>query len=124
MKTVPLRIISNLLLSAMMVMTLLWGGCVACPQFFMFPGIKKDCCKAGKCERSKPRQTTPSKQCNRMPLEPTGSAQLLCSELPTRIIDTIELSQVPAGYGPASSTVAPVEHSPPDLQALHATFLI
>ena len=118
------RIIGNSLLSVLMVATLLWGGCVACPQFFMFPGIKKDCCKVGQCERSKPQKSSPSKQCNRMPLERTGAAQLPCAEVPTRVVATIDLSQPTVLYGPACDTIAAVEHSPPDLLALNATFLI
>ena len=38
-----------------MVATLLWGGCISCPQFFMFPSAEKaekSCCqKNGQCER-------------------------------------------------------------------------
>ena len=52
--------------------TLLFGGCVSCPQFFMLPGAA-DCCKAGKCERSK--QTPLKRDCKRMPLAHSGEQQ-------------------------------------------------
>ena len=45
---------ANLLLSLLLVATLLWGGCVACPQFFQTPNAKKSCCDpAGHCKRAK-----------------------------------------------------------------------
>jgi hypothetical protein len=51
---------ANLLLSLLLVATLLWGGCVACPQFFQTPIAKKSCCDpAGHCRRTK---TDPSQQ--------------------------------------------------------------
>jgi hypothetical protein len=119
-----LRAISNSLLSALMVATLLWGGCVACPQFFMFPTVKKDCCKAGHCGRSKSQKTTPAKECKHMPLEPNGSLHLVCAELPivgTAAADVILSNAV---HRPPTDPVEAVEHSPPDFQALNATFLI
>ena len=44
----------------MMVLTLVWGGCISCPQFFMFPKVEKSCCnKSGQCER--PEKKAPVK---------------------------------------------------------------
>jgi hypothetical protein len=55
-----LRTSANLLLSVLLVATLLWGGCVACPQFFQPPLAKNSCCDpAGRCKRTK---TDPSRQ--------------------------------------------------------------
>lgn len=55
-----LRGSANLLLSVLLVATLLWGGCIACPQFFQPPIAKKSCCDpAGHCKRTK---TNPSEQ--------------------------------------------------------------
>jgi hypothetical protein len=45
---------ANLLLSLLLAATLLWGGCVACPQFFQAPIAKKSCCDpSGRCKRTK-----------------------------------------------------------------------
>ena len=47
------------------------GGCVSCPQFFIFPKVEKSCCnKAGQCER--PSKSAPAKECKRMPFEFQG----------------------------------------------------
>src|SRR5437764_15078900 len=55
-----LRRSANVLVSVLLVATLLWGGCVACPQFFQPPIAKKSCCDpAGHCKRTK---TDPSQQ--------------------------------------------------------------
>ena len=116
-----IRAITNSLLSALMVATLLWGGCISCSQFFMFPSAKKDCCKAGQCERSK-SQNVPSKECKRMPLEPASSGHVH-ADLPATVLTAIDL--VPAELSiPVVDVVLAVEHSPPDLQALNSTFLI
>jgi hypothetical protein len=117
-----LRAISNSLLSALMVVTLLCGGCVSCPQFFMFPGAKKDCCGAGHCERSKSDKGAPGKECKRMPLEPAAFAHV-DAELPATIAPAIDLAPMVV-YSTATYPVLPTEHSPPELQVLNATFLI
>ena len=113
-----------------MTATLLWGGCISCPQFFMFgsPAAKSKCCKkAGKCERSQPNQNAADvKECKRMPLEPQGSLQL---------DGALAVAELPPGIGrfPRPLAIAPtppdlrlhaLDHSPPDFQSLHATFLI
>ena len=118
-----LRAIGSFLMSGVMVITLLWGGCIACPQFFMFPGAKKDCCKAGHCERSKSQKTTPGNACKRMPLEPSSSMHFY-AELPLVDHSYAALIRPKIVYRPATDITFPVEHSPPDLQVLYATFLI
>jgi hypothetical protein len=51
---------ANLLLSLLLVTTFLWGGCIACPQFFQSPVVKRSCCDpTGHCKRTK---TDPSQQ--------------------------------------------------------------
>jgi hypothetical protein len=117
------RAISNSLLSALMLVTMLWGGCVSCPQFFMFPSAKKDCCKAGHCDRSKPQKTAPGKECKRMPLEPASSAHVH-AELPIAMTASMDLLAPAVPPAPAFRAILQVEHSPPDLQVLNATFLI
>jgi hypothetical protein len=48
------RHVANLFMSLLLVATLLWGGCVACPQCFQVPLAKKSCCdSAGRCNRTK-----------------------------------------------------------------------
>src|SRR6267154_6899845 len=72
--------------------TLLCGGCVSCPQFFMFPGAKQDCCNAGHCKKSTTEKNTSTKECNRMPLDRHGFVQVH-ADFPTIITATCELVQ-------------------------------
>jgi hypothetical protein len=90
----------------------------------MFPTAKKDCCKAGHCDKSKPHKSAPEKACNRMPLGTQGFVHVH-AELPATIVAAADLpSQLPPNTFPAFMTPAPVGHSPPDLHVLNATFLI
>jgi hypothetical protein len=122
-----LRTISSSVLSLLVTVTLFWGGCISCPQFFMFPTEKADksCCnKAGKCER--PDKTAPENECKRMPLElqpfPSGHAELATAVVTTDILPLASLSRAPSPG--AHFDTAAVEHSPPDLIVLHSKFLI
>src|SRR3954452_6539425 len=75
-----LRTITNSLLSVLVIATFMWGGCVSCEQYFMFPGAQqKPCCnKSGKCERPGKAPSKSDKQdCNRLPLGPSNSAHPL-----------------------------------------------
>jgi hypothetical protein len=110
-------------LSIVVLITLLWGGCISCPQFFMFNAqAEKDCCNdAGQCER--PSNNTPVKECKRMPLELKGfSSALAVAQVTTDILPlapTLRLTMA----APHVETAAD-EHSPPDLSVLHSAFLI
>jgi hypothetical protein len=117
------RAISNLLLSALMMATLLWGGCVSCPQYFMFPSAKKDCCKSGHCERSKSQKSAPGRECNRMAFGVHGFVELH-AELPTAVIPASDLVRPAILFSPAVMMPELVEHSPPELQVLNSLFLI
>lgn len=116
------------MLSLLMVVTLLLGGCISCPQFFMFPTAEKaekSCCqKNGQCER--PTKTAPSKDGKRMPLEPQGFASINAELAVAAVLtDTIVLAPVLDASSAAPHTEAPIsDHSSPDLNVLHSTFLI
>ena len=120
-----LRAISSSALSVLVTITLFWGGCISCPQFFMFPTAEKSCCnKAGKCER--PEKAAPEKECKRMPLEVQGFA-FAHAHLAAAVITTDTLPLAPILHSPGAGMTfetAAVEHSPPDLTVLHSTFLI
>jgi hypothetical protein len=89
----------------------------------MFPTAEKSCCnKDGKCQR--PTKTAPVKECKRMPFEPQGSS-LAHSQLAVAVVE--QALVMPVLNGPSIAVYrdpATVEHSPPDLNVLHATFLI
>jgi hypothetical protein len=118
-----IRAIPNLLLSLLMVATLLWGGCVSCSRFFMFPSAKTDCCSKGKCER--PTNSAPQKECNRMPLGLQGATHGHAELAMVAVAETVDIAQPPAPIRFAVTQGTPLlEHSPPDLNVLNATFLI
>ena len=115
-----LRVISSSALSLVLFVTLMWGGCISCPQFFMFPTAHKNCCdKAGKCER--PTKSASPKECKRMPLEQQNAWQaqieLGVCRIPAEALcvasGSIQLAQVPL-----------IEHPPPDLTLINSTLLI
>jgi hypothetical protein len=119
-----LRAISSSLISLLLVATMLWGGCVSCPQFFMFPKVEKSCCnKAGQCER--PSKSAPAKECKRMPFEFQGYSVHV--EWAVSILTTDRLGLIPPAIHVVlvnhfeTSELAP---SPPDLNVVNSTFLI
>ena len=119
-----IRAITHSLLSALMLVTMFWGGCISCPQFFMFPSVKKDCCSAGHCDRSNPEKSAPGKECKRMPLEPAGSVQVDAALPAVEIPASDLLAPLMIAHSSPVIAILLVEHSPPDLQALNASFLI
>jgi hypothetical protein len=118
---------TNLLLSLLLVATLLWGGCVACPQFFQAPIAKKACCDpAGHCKRTK---TNPSQQkpCQFQQLElqqkvkpPVPLLALLHAVLPSPT-GLLQLRQVTRA---AERQLGSLPESPHQKQAFLSTFLI
>jgi hypothetical protein len=125
---VLIRQVANSILSLLVVATFLWGGCVSCEQYFMFPGKHQPCCnKSGQCERPGKTSQTPQKQdCNRLPLARTGNAHVV--PLPAILPDPIKIHLAQGVPSPDLSLAFAFElrldPSPPDQQVLHSTFLI
>src|SRR5579862_3357729 len=62
------RTLANIGLSLLMVVTLLWGGCLSCPQYFMFRDSPNGCCNpAGHCKQI-PTHSPGSRDCNIQPI--------------------------------------------------------
>jgi hypothetical protein len=117
-----LRAGCNIALSFLMVITLLWGGCIACEQFFMFPGASSKCCnKSGQCER--PNKSQPKAECNRMPLALQSGSHV---ELALPAVAFVMAAAAPRSV--VRLRIAPAEiadeHSPPDLHVIHSVFLL
>ena len=105
----------------------MWGGCISCPQFFMMPTAeKKSCCdEAGKCKRQSEKAPV-QKDCQRMPLEPPSAGThtaVVVPALPTPVLELVAEPVLAADFM-VDRGLLPVEHSPPDIQLLNATFLI
>jgi hypothetical protein len=67
-----IRVLRKIAICGMAVLvtaTLLWGGCLSCAQYFMFPSISaKTCCAApGSCKRT-PSKPSPEEECRIQPL--------------------------------------------------------
>ena len=120
--------VANSLLSLVVVATFMWGGCVSCNEYFMFPGKQQNSCcnKSGKCERPGKTPSKPeTKDCNRLPFERGGTAHDL--PLPAVLPTVTALApQLPPAAALTRTTAfeALLDPSPPDVQALNSTFLI
>lgn len=111
------------MLSLLLLITLVWGGCISCSQFYMFPRAKKDCCNSGRCDRSQAPKQIPIRECKRMPLTQAVSADL-AAEAPAAIISLVYLPRPAISLLRSPVPVAAVDHSPPELHLLNSTFRI
>ena len=108
----------------LLVTTLVWGGCVSCEQYFMWPGVKSCCSPDGHCKTKKaPTKQDSSRECKQIAFDHQKSIDhhidlpvipAVPIDLPSRMIEAF------AHWHRTN----PIEPSPPDLQVLHSTFLI
>jgi hypothetical protein len=120
-----LRAVTHLLLSSLLLVSFVWGGCISCEQYFMWPGAKSCCGSNGSCKTKTPaaRQNY-TREYKQIAVDHQKSVDfhidlpvfaIVASDLPPRIAEPL------TGW----SGLHPVAPSPPpDLQALHSTFLI
>jgi hypothetical protein len=117
------RAFANLLLSLLLLATVVWGGCVSCEQYFMWPGAKSCCTRNGQCKTKAPQSQQAGRECKQIAFGHQKSFQfhidlatvaVLACELPQRITEPLTFR----------SSLHLVEPSPPDLQVLHSSFLI
>ena len=115
------RAIASSFLILLLNCTLMFGGCVSCPQFFMMPGAT-DCCKAGKCERS--QKVPVKKDCQRMPVVPSGGQQVhIDLALTPAMLPFVAADLRSPADAPLLATDIP-GHSPPELILLSSSLLI
>lgn len=124
-----LRAIASSLLSLVVVATFLWGGCVSCEQYFMFPDksqVRSCCNKSGQCERpGKTSSKTETQDCNRLPLSRGENAHVLPLPALVQVVIAQPILKFSSHEWLRVSTLeALLDPSPPDLQALNVTFLI
>lgn len=121
-----LRTLANIGLSLLLVVTLLWGGCLSCPQYFMFPNSHNGCCNpAGHC---KPVPTHPpaSKDCNIQPIALATATSDMAAHpvLPIAIVPATLMTADASVHGVSLLEFRPSQASPPDLSLLHSVFRI
>jgi hypothetical protein len=118
---------ARLILSVLLVTALLWGGCVACPQYFQAPFAKQSCCTpTGQCKNTKtgtPQQKTC--QFQQVELQPTLRVVVpaIAIALPVSHI-AITFSALPPWSHAAEIRLGDLPESPQGKQALLSTFLI
>jgi hypothetical protein len=124
------KALTSSLLSLLLIATVTWGGCISCKQYFMWPSAK-DCCSGNGHCKSKPvkhnsaTETTQKfgPECKQIAFGSQKSFALhvdLSAPTDMRLDLPARIAVMLAHRG----DVNPIEPSPPDLQALHATFLI
>ena len=117
------RTLASSLLCLLLLTTVVWGGCISCEQFFMWPGVKSCCSANGQCKTKKTQASQTGRECKQIAFEHQKSVDLHVDLAAVAISPSDVLTRV-AEPLIRWSGVSPIEPSPPDLQALHATFLI
>jgi len=122
--------ITRVLMSLLMTATLLWGGCLSCPQYFMLASkAGKSCCMpSGECKEKQSGRQSRSQECTIQPVAVSDS----------RVADTIAQAATSVMPIPAANVAVPLtlavpnelrlaqsdRGSPPDLNLLHSILRI
>jgi hypothetical protein len=119
-----LRTLANIGLSLLLVVTLLWGGCLSCSQYFMFANSRTGCCNPTHCGKT---PTTPaSKDCHIQPLALTktyaasGQPSLRAVAAPALPVE----ADLASAFSTQPLAFVPLQASPPNLCLLHSVFRI
>jgi hypothetical protein len=119
-----LKIVFNSFLILLLVATVVWGGCVSCPKFFMFSSHEKSCCKkSGECER--PMNSQPAKEeCAKLSFA-LGSGDSHTVAV-TFVALPVNVSTLIAAFDGLARPAAPgpPQYSPPDLFLKNSALLI
>ncbi len=118
------RAFASPLLALLLVTTLVWGGCISCDQYFMWPGAKSCCTPDGHCKT----KTTPAKhdslpECKQIAFDHQKSIDYHV-DLPIIATVAIDFRMPRVETFARWHGINPIEPSPPDLQVLHSSFLI
>jgi hypothetical protein len=118
------RVFSNSLLSLLMLATLVWGGCISCDEYFMWPGAKSCCSPNGHCKTKK--SETPPKQNRECKQIAFDHHKAIDHQIELPLVARIEIALPHRSFTEWERWHGfnPIEPSPPDLLALHSTFLI
>jgi hypothetical protein len=97
----------------LLAVTLVWGGCVSCSQYFMFAGSRDNCCHpSGHCGKV----PAPAKGCNIQPMAVVKAPSLAAPALSAAVLPAA--IPVPSPYsrpGASGAALPPSDASPPDL---------
>src|SRR5690242_5814699 len=105
------RALSSSLLSLLLVITLLWGGCISCEQYFMF-GQSHGCCNPdGHCKRKAPVKNSTGRECNQIAFDHQKGLDLHF-DLPVVAVERIALPVRKVALLPRWPDALPFDPSP------------
>ena len=118
------RALASSLLSLLLATVLVWGGCVSCENFFMWPAAKTCCTADGHCKTKAPVKQSGSAECKQIAFDHIQAFDSHCL-LPVVSAGFKSIAPpvfyVPLGERPDKASAT---HSPPDLQILYSIFLV
>jgi hypothetical protein len=118
-----LRALSSSLLSLLLVITAVWGGCVSCEQFFTL-GRSHGCCNpAGNCKRSPGQKGGSERECKLIAFDKQKGIDLHF-DLPAVHVERIARSVRWVEVLTTWRDSVPPDSSPPGLQVLNSVFLV
>jgi hypothetical protein len=117
------RALASSFFSLLLIATLVWGGCISCEQYFMWPGAKSCCAPDGHCKTKKTPVKQDSRECKQIAFDHQKSIDHHI-DLPVIVAVTVDLPIRTVEAFTLWHGASPIEPSPPDLQVLHSTFLI
>jgi hypothetical protein len=122
------KALGSALLSLLLATVLVWGGCVSCEQFFMWPQAKTCCTADGHCKTKAPVKQSSTTECKQIAFDQNQSFDLHCT-LP--VVSGSFKSMVPPVFSVPFSerpdqacAQARATGSPPDLQILYSSFIV
>jgi hypothetical protein len=106
----------------LLAVTLVWGGCISCSQYFMFAGSRDNCCHpSGHCGKV----PAPARDCNIQPMAVVKAPSLAAPALSAAVLPAaIAVPASPAGAGVSGAALPPSDASPPDLCLRHSILRI
>jgi len=116
-------------MAAVMTVTLIWGGCLSCSQYFRPPAkAAGSCCDPhGGC-KEKPGQSKAKRDCNLQPValaSAKSSGAAIQSSLAFMVLSAEStLLRATTQWHAALPIVPPDRGSPPDLNVLHSVLRI
>lgn len=117
------RAFASSLLSLLLLTTLVWGGCISCEQYFMWPGAKGCCSPNGHCKTKTPTPQNSRRECKQITFDHQKSVDLHI-DLPVIAVVNFDLPMRAVEPFADWRGANPIEPSPPDLQVLNSTFLL
>jgi len=117
-------------MSAILLATMLWGGCLSCAQYFMFPALTaKHCCMpSGECKKTPAKPSAPE-ECKIQPVSfRNGAVEQDHGTFLASSVTALPLARdwSPAlPHGATAITLPLVDQgSPPDLNLLYSVLRI